>query len=93
MVGFETEEEALKHTIYLVEHFEPQDHPGGIDAAFAWLTTFNQQDNQRLWNDLRQALRENEALTQPHIIDFLSHPEYAARTGYWWYDAANWKVD
>ncbi len=87
----ENERQRLKRCIRIIRGWDEDRVIEGVETTFYDLATLDQDRNEDLWEELGEALQENEALHREEALWYLRDDEFAAR-GYWWFDPKNWVV-
>lgn len=82
----------LKNTIFEAKTWKPGRSKYGLENDLFQLMKNGPSldEHQNLWQELRNALSQNEYLKDEDIREFLTHKDYASQ-GYWWFDPAEWR--
>ncbi len=85
----ENERQKLRRYIRIIQAWSEDRVIEKVEGTFYNLATLDQNRNEDLWEELGEALQENEALHREEALWYLRDDAFAAR-GYWWFDPENW---
>lgn len=85
----ENERQQLRKYVSAVEEWNAERQITSLEVTFFYLAELDPGRNEDLWEDLRIALRDNEALRDTGVRFYLSSEEMAEQ-GYWWFDPESW---
>lgn len=88
----EDERAKLRKYIRVVRRHDATRDISSVEVTFYNLTMLDRMKNPDLWDDLRNALRENEALHSTEALAYLSDAK-EAQNGYWWFDPSTWTAE
>jgi hypothetical protein len=77
----------LEITIQTVREYHGQRPPVHLEQLFYRLNECDQSRHNKLWEELKTALRQNQALATEAPATYLDRPRFIEK-GYWWWDSS-----